>query len=148
MTHSDDVIKSGETLMRIDDKPWCCKQDVEFKTFAEEAELENKSWIWCPFSEARPSLYTWGNAERLSNISEINSDCYQWVREIPESSFSEQHDESDDNPKRKWVIKRNQWHIMEIRIEIERWLDPMNWLNEEWGLPQAVCEVIVNSLPN
>ena len=61
-------------------------------------------------------------------------------RKIPESSFSEQHDESDDKSKRKWVIKWNTvTHHGKIRIKMERWLDPMTWLDEEWGTASRLC---------
>jgi len=55
------------------------------------------------FSEARQPPYIHeGNAERLSNISEISKRLLiMSQRKIPESSFSEQHDESDDKSKRK-----------------------------------------------
>jgi len=74
---------------------------VEFKILLQKSWAEIKSCIWLSFLWGKTaSLYTWGNAERLSNISEIS----KWLlimsqRKIPESSFSEQHDESDDNQK-------------------------------------------------
>jgi len=61
-------------------------------------------------------------------------------RKIPESSFSEQHDESDDKSKRKWVIKWNTvTHHGKIKIKMERRLDLMTWLDEEWGTASRLC---------
>jgi len=76
----------------------------------------------CPFSEARQPPYIHeGNAERLSNISESVSDCSSMSqRKIPESSFSEQHDKSDDNQKKMSNKTKHSDSSWEIRIKMER----------------------------
>jgi len=88
--------------MRIDENPDAVIKIVEFKNFAAKSWAEINPVSDCPFSEARQPPYIHeGNAERLSNISEIS----KWLlinesEENSRSSFSEQHDESDDKSKR------------------------------------------------
>ena len=116
-TQPDDIIRV--VVMRIDDKYWCCNQDLADKSWAKSNPESD-----CPFSEARQPLYMEGIMNDWATFLRSVSDCSSMSqRNIPESSISEWHDESDDKSERKWVIKPNTvTHHGKIRIKMERWL--------------------------
>jgi len=146
-THSDDVIKVIETLMcalnyfKWSKVVWFClpiqlllNSWIPYK-YKFSTELRLSPRIWLSFSEARQPLYIQGESWTTKQHFWI---C-KWLlnddqRNIPESSISEQHDESDDKSEIKWVINETQWLIMG-KIDINGKLTwSMTWLDEEWIL--------------
>jgi len=60
-------------------------------------------------------------------------------RKIPESSFQNSMTNKMINQKEMSNKTNTVTHHGKIKIKMERWLDPMTWLDLEWGTASRLC---------
>jgi len=151
MTNPDVVNQSGQTLMRVMTNPDVVIRIVMYLDPCWKKLTKNKTWTWLSFLWGKTaSLYTWGNPERLSNISRSVSNCSSMsqgrFQKVPFQNSMMNQMINQKKMSNKMKHSDSSW---ENKIKMEK----MTWYNDltRWGVGYClkfVWSQIVSQLPN